>query len=168
MNMTHLNRLFIYGFLALLMLMIGYGYAAESERSGGIDLNEYPYPKTKIFFTEGQRAQVEQSRRQYLLSNPVSFDGIEIMETTIHAKQSNVPEKITVTSIIVGPDGSKKVWLNGRFQSPQKKTWHLNESKTSAYAAVFWLSGKSVTVPVGYTYWIQSGRLEKTRPSILE
>lgn len=126
------------------------------------ELNLSAISQQKIFMTQEQRLKIDRERSQYLQDNPDLFDGIATTETEFSSlkRSSSLPDKIEVNCIIIEAQGAKKVWLNGFFQNPQKKSWRLDLGRTTADAAFFWLDGKLIKVPVGSTYWVSSGRLE--------
>ncbi|BBP44071.1 hypothetical protein [Thiosulfativibrio zosterae] len=117
------------------------------------------YPETKIFMTEKQRMEIEKMRSDYLDKNNTAADAIKMPVKTVVIV---LPEKIEVSSIVINPDGLKKVRVNGAYHTPKYKDWWLDLKHTSEYEAAFSVAGKLVKVPVGSTYWVSKKTLVKT------
>lgn len=116
------------------------------------------YPETKIFMTEEQRLEIEKMRLDYLNKNNTA----EAIKMPVKTVVIVLPEKIEVSSIVINPDGIKKVRVNGAYHAPKYKDWWLDLQHTSEYEAAFSIAGKLVKVPVGSTYWVSKKTLAKT------
>ena len=148
--------------LGLSLSISSLGSFAENAHDTPVStVNPYTrYPETKIFMTEKQRMEIEKMRLDYLdKNNNTAAAAIKMPVKTVVIV---LPEKIEVSSIVINPDGMKKVRVNGAYHTPKYKDWWLDLKHTSEYEAAFSVAGKLVKVPVGSTYWVSKKMLVKT------
>lgn len=119
----------------------------------------------RLFLTPEQRQVVEAERQSYLKRHkirPVENNFIVTTEKKPEAKpRISLPSHLSVSAVIITPDGRKLVRVNERYNALPKKT-KLDEQQTSLKEVGLKVDGKLVEIPLGETYLPRSGKTVKS------
>lgn len=117
----------------------------------------------KLFMTQDQRNKINTERALYLNKDSIEIETFEPEETIIEfvEPEKNLPEKLSISAVIITPDRKKIIRLNGSYQTPQGKDVSLSQWRTNNEKAAILLNGKLIKIPVGSTYLPESGEYVK-------
>lgn len=137
------------GILFIWVLMI-FSFRAEAE----VD--------NRLFFTPEQRVTIDQQRQSYLKGALISQQKPKKIKVIKKVKPVPLlPKKISVSSIIVLPDGEKSVRINDNFKKMPMKTKVIEKESTPEQATLE-VGRQTVQVPVGMTYLPYANKTIKT------
>lgn len=106
----------------------------------------------RLFFSPDQRTLIDRERAAYLKGEVFTPKASPTKTVGKAVKKGPVlPKRISVTSMIVLPNGEKTVRINGRYHHFPTKTT-LDAAASSAEMAVLKVNQKPVYLPVGMTY----------------
>lgn len=118
----------------------------------------------RLFLTPEQRQMVEAERQTYLNRQnvkPLAIKSTAPKTNKSVKKQIKLPGSISVSSVIITPDGRKLVRINDHYGKLPIRT-RVDKSQTSSSEIALKVNGKLVEVPLGETYLPRSGKTIKS------
>ncbi|MDX1346615.1 MAG: hypothetical protein R3189_00040 [Thiomicrorhabdus chilensis] len=114
----------------------------------------------RLMLTPEQRAQIDQDRLNYLKSQqvkhvedePVEEKPKQVVSKPPYKKRVILPKKLSVSAVIVNPDGSRLIRINDQFNKSPSKHVSIDYQKSNVKGADLQVNKKEVFIPVGSTY----------------
>ncbi len=120
----------------------------------------------KLFLSRETREKIDQQRAHYL--NPVEEkETVKILPPSSgkpkkKVKRIYIPPKVTVSAVIVMPDGSRLVRVNDKYNRSPSKHIKMDFSNSSSMGVPVMVQGREQLVPVGTTLLTRKNKLVKT------
>lgn len=124
--------------ITLMMLPFNSVYALDQERI------------STLMLTPEQRSLINKQRNSFL-HKTVKKKAVKNNKKYIK-KAKRISKKVTVSSVIVSPNGNKTIRINGNFVKQSAK----NKSSKSAKLRI---GSRTIDLPVGKTYLIKSKKI---------
>ncbi len=127
--------------------------------------NQTPQLKT-LFFSKDTREKIDQQREAYL--NPVvEKKTLKLVAKTTGGgkakkKRIYIPPKVSVSLIMVKPDGSRLVRVNNKYNRSPSKHIKMDFSNSSPKGVPVNVQGRTKVVPVGSTLLTRKNKLVET------
>lgn len=142
-------------------------YAVDVSLEQDLDnkISQTPQLKT-LFLSKKTREKIDQQREAYL--NPVvEKKTIQLLSKTKNRgkpkkKRVYIPPKVSVSLIMVKPDGSRLVRVNKKYNRSPSKHIKMDFLKSSTSGVPVNIQGKNQIVPVGSTLLTRKNKLVKT------
>ncbi|VAW47834.1 hypothetical protein MNBD_GAMMA03-1942 [hydrothermal vent metagenome] len=120
----------------------------------------------KWFLSKETREKIDRQREAYL--NPVEEKKVvkivpkAIGNTKPKKKRIYIPPKVSVSLVVVKPDGSRLVRVNNKYNRSPSKYIKMDFSNSSVEGVPVNVQGKTNIVPVGTTLLTRKNKLVKT------
>lgn len=118
---------------------------------------EERYDIQKLMLTSAQRLAINKQRQQFYFIPVDRTQRVTINKNL--AKKKSLPNKLSVSSVIVSPSGKKIVRVNGKYSDRAPRNSKLIPSQTSMHVTKFVVDGKRVNLPIGKTYLVQKNKI---------
>jgi len=124
-----------------------------------------PTPLKTLFLNKPTREKIDKQRASYL--NPVEEKKtVKILPKGSGVSQKPkpiyIPPKVTVSAVIVRPDGSAMVRVNDKYNRSPSKHINMDFAHSTADGVPVTVQGKSNVVPVGSTLMTRQNKLVET------
>ncbi|HIE41014.1 MAG TPA: hypothetical protein EYP76_06305 [Thiomicrorhabdus sp.] len=162
----------IKGFVSILSfwVVVGMSYWAHAEDSRLGDeavaqKSQTPQLKT-LFLSKETREKIDQQREAYL--NPVvEKKTLKLVSKTTGGgktkkKRIYIPPKVSVSLVMVKPDGSRLVRVNNKYNRSPSKHIKMDFSKSSPKGVPVNIQGRTQVVPVGSTLLTRKNKVVET------
>lgn len=145
----------------------GWVHAESSSLDKGTEVKKSQVPQLKtLFLSKSTREKIDQQREAYL--NPVvEKKTLKLVPKTIGGgktkkKRIYIPPKVTVSLIMVKPDGSHLVRVNDKYNRSPSKHIKMDFSNSSPKGVPVNVQGRIKVVPVGSTLLTRKNKLVET------
>ncbi len=155
--------------LSFLLFISGshWAYASDSslESNTGTQSHQTSQLKT-LFLSKDMREKIDQQREAYL--NPVvEKKTLKLVPKTTGGgktkkKRIYIPPKVSVSLIMVKPDGSRLVRVNNKYNRSPSKHIKMDFSNSSPKGVPVNVQGRTKVVPVGSTLLTRKNKLVET------
>lgn len=123
----------------------------------------------KLFLTQEDRQRIDKQREAYL-HPPAKVPEKVIAKIEPKAKGNGkpkkkriyIPPKVAISAVIIKPDGSTIIRVNGKYNKPPSKYIQLDERQTNTDGVPITVNGKTKIVPVGTTLLTHRNKLIDT------
>ena len=118
----------------------------------------------KLFLTQEERQRIDKQREAYL--NPPAKEPEKLIAKVGDGKPKKkriyIPPKVAISAVIIRPDGSTIIRVNGKYNKSPSKYIQLDERGTNTNGVPITVNGKTKIVPVGTTLLTHKNKLIDT------
>lgn len=118
----------------------------------------------KLFLTQEERQRIDKQREAYL--NPPAKEPEKLIAKVSDGKPKKkriyIPPKVAISAVIIRPDGSTIIRVNGKYNKSPSKYIQLDERGTNTNGVPITVNGKTKIVPVGTTLLTHKNKLIDT------
>ena len=118
----------------------------------------------KLFLTQEERQRIDKQREAYL--NPPAKEADKLIAKVSDGKPKKkriyIPPKVAISAVIIRPDGSTIIRVNGKYNKSPSKYIQLDERGTNTNGVPITVNGNTKIVPVGTTLLTHKNKLIDT------
>ncbi|MBD3612834.1 MAG: hypothetical protein HUJ13_10585 [Hydrogenovibrio crunogenus] len=128
----------------------------------GVSFGTFAADLDRLFLTPEQRLSIDSERQAFLETKTSALlKSKKAKRQATAAQKSAVQKPLSVTAIIISPDGTQYVRLNDGYRKglPAQKTDNIIEKRS--FETQFNVNERQVVIPVGHTYLPDSKKIIK-------
>lgn len=128
----------------------------------GVSFGTFAADLDRLFLTPEQRLSIDSERQAFLETKTSALlKSKKAKRQATVTQKSAVQKPLSVTAIIISPDGTQYVRLNDGYRKgvPVQKTDNIIEKRS--FETLFNVNERQVVIPVGHTYLPDSKKIIK-------